>query len=336
MSMTSSTLTGVERTRRPARLSLAELSEQAREASRTWAPLDLSTPVDTSRHFLCPTVTPLHYTEIHGSLTGEEKLRYNQLSGLAFNEVISFFEELMAPVLLPAAAREARSFPELAECLARFEEEERRHLAVWKELNHWTEAGLHGGKDRRFVKLPSLLRAVFRDVCRRPGMFPMLFWLLLAQEELSMEVARRSLAMPEGLIEPRFAHAYRAHLADEVRHVQIDWHLIDYFHAPASRACRRMNAVLFREAFRHFFVTPKRLARRVVEALAREFPNLAPLVPDMLGELRGLRTCRPYQEMMYSRGNHPVLFALFDSFPEMQCMRKVLAGYEPRPHGGVE
>src|SRR5688572_24053151 len=84
MSMTSSTLTGVERTRRPARLSLAELSAQAREASRAWAPLDLSTPVDTSRHFLCPTVTPLFYTEIHRSLTAEEKLRYNQLSGLAF------------------------------------------------------------------------------------------------------------------------------------------------------------------------------------------------------------------------------------------------------------
>src|SRR5688572_16034939 len=98
MSMTSSTRTAAERTRRPARLSLTELSEQAREASRTWAPLDLSTPVDLSRHFLCPTVTPLHYTAIHRSLTVEEKLRYNQLTGLAFNEVISFFEETMAPV----------------------------------------------------------------------------------------------------------------------------------------------------------------------------------------------------------------------------------------------
>ncbi|HVR76274.1 MAG TPA: diiron oxygenase [Planctomycetota bacterium] len=336
MSMTSGTLIGVERTRRPARLSLAELSEQAREASRTWAPLDLSTPVDTSRHFLCPTVTPLYYTEIHRSLTVEEKLRYNQLSGLAFNEVISFFEEMMAPVLLPAAARAARSSPELAECLARFEEEERRHLTTWRELNRWTEAELHGGKDRRFLKLPALLKAVFRDLCRRPRMFPMLFWLLAAQEELSMEVARRSLAMPGDLIEPRFAQAYRAHLADEVRHVQIDWHLIDHFHAPAGRVCRGLNAFLFREAFRHFFVTPKRLARRVVEALARDFPNLAPLVPEMLLELRGLRTCRPYQEMMYSRRNHPVLFALFDSFPEMQGIRKVLAGYEPRPKGGFE
>ena len=58
----------LEAERRPARLTLRKLIEQGDGEGGKGAegnahrPLDLSTPLDRSRYFLCPSVTPLYYT----------------------------------------------------------------------------------------------------------------------------------------------------------------------------------------------------------------------------------------------------------------------------------
>ena len=65
-----------------------------------------------------------------------------------------------------------------------------------------------------------------------------------------------------------------------------------------------------------------------------EYPELAPLLPRMLQELKDLRNSMEYHEMMYSRRSTPMTFALFDEFPEFHQMGSVLRAYAPQPAGG--
>ena len=99
---------------------------------------------------------------------------------------------------------------------------------------------------------------------------------------------------------------------------------------------RRATALLFRGIVGTLLMTPVHSTARVVRVLAAEYPELAPLVPRMLGELASLPDNADYHEMMYSRRTTPVTFELFDEFPEFHQMRAVLRGYEPRPAGRRE
>jgi hypothetical protein len=139
--------------------------------------------------------------------------------------------------------------------------------------------------------------------------------------------------MPAASIEPRYAAVYREHLRDEVRHVQVDCHLIERFHARQSRAARRLTATVFRWVLDHFFLRPALSTVRVIETLAVEYRELQPLVPQMVGELKALGSDRAYQEMMYSRMATPLTFEMFDAFSEFHVMRRVLHSYTPRTSG---
>ena len=135
--------------------------------------------------------------------------------------------------------------------------------------------------------------------------------------------------MPADKIEPRYAQAYAAHVQDEVRHLQIDRHLIERFYAPRSMAIRRLTARLFRIVVSGLLLKPVKSAVRVVQQLASEFPDLKPHVPRIVAELRALDCCDGYHAMMYSRQTTPITFSLFDRFPEFHQMQHVLRAYRP-------
>lgn len=310
------------RSRRPVRLSFEALLAQSASETAVPEPPVLSGAPAPGCLFLCPTVTPLHYTRSFAELSPPEALRYNRLCGVAFNEVVAMFEELFGEALLPAAASSAADQPLFARALSDFEQDEARHRRWWRALNAWAEPAFPAGRGARFARVPRGLRAAVRCLCRFPRRATALFWLLLALEELSLEVARRSLALPAGVLEPQFAGAYRAHLRDEARHVQLDWYLIDRFHARTGSLLRRGNAALLRLAFGELFLTPSRLAVRVVQALADSFPRLNPLVPRFREELRALRHDGAYLELMCSPRTQPVLFTLIETYPEMGFLRK--------------
>src|SRR5687767_13404148 len=65
---------------------------------------DFSTPIDRSRWFVCPTLTPLYYAPIYHDLEEPHQRRYNQLTALCFSELISFFETTFASSVLAALA----------------------------------------------------------------------------------------------------------------------------------------------------------------------------------------------------------------------------------------
>jgi hypothetical protein len=158
----------------------------------------------------------------------------------------------------------------------------------------------------------------------------MVFWVMLALEERSLEISRRCMRLPAERIEPRYLAIYRAHLAHEVRHVQIDWHLIERCYETRSVMIRRLNATLFRLAVRRFFLPPTRSAVRVLTRLVIELPELRPLAPAMRRQLSQVGSDPAYHQMMYSRESTPITFALFDRFPEFHAIAGVLQSYRPQ------
>lgn len=313
------------------RMSLDRLNAQAESHTFSLHEIDFQSPIQRDKYFLCPTLTPLYYTASYYTLTDAQAVRYNQITGMCFSELIGIFEESLASTALRALSHPSRSklAPDLLHGLRNFTEEEAKHCEMWRRLNRLSEPEWYRGTERYIVKVPRLARAALRLIARRPRLFPAVIWVMLALEEHSMEISRRC-ARTTVPLEPRYAMAYRLHLEEEVRHVQIDWHLLERFYFGCPRALRSVNARLFRVIMGAFFLKPVNSARRVVDLLVREFPELSPRRDTMVRELRGLDRDEDYQRMMYSRTATPITFALFDGLPEFRAMGRVMSQYSPQ------
>lgn len=297
----------------------------ARASGRDPVPPDAH--IDLARPFLCPSVVPLGYTEAWAGLSPEQALRANQITGLCFNELITFFETAFAPAVLAALRRKAVS-EELADCLRHFLADEARHSAMFQRLNRLSAPAWYERSPSHLLRVPPHVRAVMGWLARHPEMFPGMLWIMLALEEHSIEVSRRC-ASASGELEPHWAAVYSAHLEDEVRHVQVDYHLIECFQQAPPGWLRRANALLVRTAIARFLLAPSRSGLRVVAQLVAEFPDLRPRGPVLVRELKALDGSAAYQSMMYSRQTTPLTFALFDRFPEFRGLGAVLAAYRP-------
>ncbi len=292
---------------------------------------DFATPIDRSRWYVCPTLTPLYYAPVYAELTKLQQRRYNQLTALCFSELIAFFETTFIPSVLAAlAASRPAASDDLVQCLQHFVMEEQEHTRWWRQLNRLSEPDLYAKSENAIVRLPAFGQLLLRQMTKRPNWFSFVFWVMLALEERSLEISRRCIQLPTEEIEPRYLAIYRTHLSDEVRHVQIDWHLIERYYAARSATMREFNARLFRQAIRSFFLPPTRSAVCVIEHLINECPELKPLSNKIKQQLGEVSTDSGYQQMMYSRESTPITFALFDRFPEMHQMRYVLQSYQPQ------
>ena len=165
---------------------------------------------------------------------------------------------------------------------------------------------------------------------QHPRLFPMFLWLMLLQEERSLFYSRRVIAQREEL-EPHFVKTHRTHLADEVGHVRWDEELIEALWQRANPFLRNVNARLFGWMLGEFFNAPKRAQLNVVHELAREFPVLSEVEPEMQRQLLALSEDGCYQMSLYSREIVPRTFARFDESAELQSLE--LIGYRRRAEG---
>jgi hypothetical protein len=307
-------------------VSLERLCIAGNRASAETEPVPDDARIDLTRPFLCPSVVPLHYTRAAARLTPEQMLRANQLTGLYFNEVITYFETALAPAL--SALSQATKDPTLRECLAGFLADEARHTAMFRRLNRLSAPGWYDDSPFRLLVVPPAVRWATALATRWAASLPALVWIMLAMEEHSVEVSRRAAATAAPL-EPHWAAAYRAHAIDEVRHVQIDLHLVDHFHLPRSARARRANAGVVRLVLRNLLVAPRGYAQRVLPQLVREFPEARGADRELEAELRSLGASTAYQAMMYSRESTPFTFAAFDRNPEFHGASEFLRAYDP-------
>ena len=269
--------------------------------------------------FLPEHLTPLFYTAGYASLTDRQRLRYNQLQGLYFNEQIAFFETAIARNVLCALWRDP-SLRRLSDTLRQFGEEEQRHTAMFRDLNRRIAPHWYTDRHFYFIRAPRVWATVLEAATKRPRLFPMFIWLMLLQEERSLYYSREILRHREAL-DPEFIAVHRAHLADEVDHVRWDEELLDELWNPAGHWRRQVNAGLFRWMVTEFFNAPKRAQLRVVEQFVPEHPELP-------RQLLALQRDKRFQESLYSRGIVPKTLARMDAWPEFRSFLAQLLGEE--------
>lgn len=284
-------------------------------------------PVDRSKFFIPEPLTALYYAPAYAALSEEKRRRYNQYAALYLNEMFVFFEDVLAETVL-GALLEGPLPKDLADRLAAFRWEERRHTEMFHALNRAAAPELYRDREFRFIAVPAAARALLDAAARRPRLFPLFFWLMLLQEDRSLYYSKAVLAEKDSL-EPRFVHVHRVHMADEAGHVRADDELLERFWAPVPGLWRRANARLLRWVLGEFFTVPKRAGLRVVEAWASEFPDEAARLPFWLKTLRDLERDPAFQASLYSRAVVPAAFAGFDRFPELSGMSAALPAYAP-------
>lgn len=134
-------------------------------------------------------------------------------------------------------------------------------------------------------------------------------------------IGRRYAQLDRNLLEPAFVAAYQAHLEDEVRHVQLDWHLLERFYASRPRWLRRLNARLLEAFVVGLFLRPRRANVRLIDLLIERFPELAARRGELVRATRSLAGNAGYRRMMYSPEATPIAGALFESLPELARLR---------------
>jgi hypothetical protein len=288
-----------------------------------------SAAVDHRKRFIPEEFTPLYYTPSYRVLTEEQRLRYNQLQALYFNEQIIFFETAIGRQVLEALLRLSWP-PQLTTGLRQFLDEEQQHTEMFRQLNQQCAPQFYGAGYFYFIQPPRAWMAVLTWATQHPRFFPMFLWLMLIQEERSLFYSRRVIAQRQEL-EPHFVKTHRTHLADEVGHVRWDEELIEGLWQHANPLIRKVNAQLFGWMLGEFFNAPKRAQLHVIHELVREFPALSELSTEMQRQLLALSEDAPYQTSLYSREIVPKAFGRFDASPEFQSLS--LIGYCRQPGG---
>jgi hypothetical protein len=237
-------------------------------------PETLPASVDFSLPFMPHDLTPLSFTPAYDTLTPAQKLRYNQINALYFNEQTMFFEKNLARNILGHFLSRPLP-PDLRDGLRQFLAEEEMHTAMFRHLNRLCAPQLYRDRDFHFIQTTPVAAWVLDAISKRPAQFPFLLWLAQLQEERALFFGRAFLKHADTL-EPHFVQTQRRHLADEIGHVRWDGILLERVWTKTSPWLRRFNVRLFAWMVRQYFTTPKHTAPRVVAALVAEFPELRP------------------------------------------------------------
>jgi hypothetical protein len=282
-------------------------------------------PIDCTRLFTSPSLAPLAHTPIFAELTLEQQRRYNQFVGLMQNELICCFEQEIGGRVLPALLKSKEEIPpELATALERFLEEERQHTLMFRALNRLAQPNWYGASDYYILELPKPFLRLSRSIASRPALLPMIIWMMLLMEERSLMMGRRYAAEDPDSIDPTFLEVYRAHSEDEVRHVHLDWHLLERFYRSKPAWQRKLNARLLEAVIVGVLLKPKRANVRLVNLLSAEYPELRPMRARLVKAVRGLINESGYRRMMYSAEATPISRALFHKLPEFTGLARRL------------
>jgi len=275
--------------------------------------------IDRRRHFVCPSAIPLAHAPIWNDLSEAHRRRCGQLFAMYMNELVAYFEGTFVAGILVAARRAGHDPADaaLAARLERFAEDERRHRRGWIALNRASDAALYGRGERCFLRMPAWLRLLTDVIVRHPDRFPLVYWIMLAVEERSMTLSRRTLRLGPTILEEHYRAIHEEHLVDEARHVQLDRELIDRSWGAMQPRTRRWWGVLLGKILGERIVRPGASNRRIIGRLVEECPELRPLRQRMFAQLGGVHENAVYRASVFSEESTPLLWRALRRWPEM-------------------
>jgi hypothetical protein len=292
--------------------------------------------IDFSRPFIPEDRTQLYYSPLYHRLSDRHRLRYNQLFAIRVNEYIMTLESDIVDHFLRPLCRNGhvRRQTDLRRCLETMIAEEKRHYAIFLDLNRrCLPDAFTADQERYFTRQPAAMQMAMRALRLAARTLPFPIWFVMAMEEEAMDLARAMVKQPVtetlGELEPQFVAVHREHLKDEARHIIIDQHLVEKCLTRNNVVIRRVNARLFK-AFMGLStrVGPNGPGARVIRHLVSEHPELEPLQSEMINEILSLSDSHTYQSSLFNRKGAPLSFGIFDSMPEFEDLGRYLIGYD--------
>ena len=290
--------------------------------------------IDAERQFLPAEYTQLFYSPLWCDLDRRHRLRYAQLYALRTNEVIMLFERFLVHAILPPMARrlKAKRLPVLRQLLLEMLREEVEHDAAFAALNRASRPDIYQKAEFFFfppsVGLRSLIAAM--GLSARRLAHPL--WLLFFIEESSLALARDLAAIGDdhglGPPEPNWLAVHQEHTHDERRHTLIDRLLFEQCYANRGRFARRIDAWMFERILEAILLpSPNGAGVRVVDQLARDYPELASLRPTMVREVVAVGRNPAFRASLLSRRLAPRAWKLFHRCPELNLLADWIPGY---------
>lgn len=306
--------------------SLARLNRQARERAFSIEAIDWSQPVDRTKPWIPELLGLLYYAPSYSLLDTSERRRYNQLSALGLCEQFILFEQMVISALTGVLAR-CELPAELREGLCCFVTDEEKHIEMFWRLLERSEPGFYPVRAPVLVSLSPLQDLLMNCAVNRPRLFLAWIWLTIFLEERTLFVSRQYLEAQRkapGLIDPLHAQVHAFHFMDEVRHCQIDQHLLDVLYDPQPYWKKKLCGAMFHHALRAF-VFPGRSTRRILNVLGNEFPRLRQkIIPGLIDELPHIGRNAEFHRRLFNRAALPRTLGLLSQYSEHAAARRLL------------
>lgn len=288
-------------------------------------------PADRDRWFAPESMSHLYYTDVYAQLTPEERLTYNQVFAEGISEQFVFLEQVLLVRGLKSFLRsgKGRIAPAMVEACEFFIQEEDKHSAMFRRLLVEANPAVYERDAFHVYKLGASERRFMDRSMEDPTFYLWWIWVATLFEEKTIDFHRKYQDERDS-VDPMYAEVHRRHCQDEIRHLQMDHHFVDALWAPAPAWKKALNVHLFKRVMASF-ARPRRTVIAAVERLVERHPRLEPMKDRLIEAGMAVASSRAWHEATYSRQTLPNTFALFDRFPEMHSMSKVLPLYRPRP-----
>ena len=282
--------------------------------------IDWSRPVDNERWWGPEHIAPLTYLPAYELLNDEEKRRLNQLFSLGVCEQFIWLEENILVRTLRCVRKRWAMSSGLDQALGFFIEEEIKHTEMfWRTLE---KAAPNWYPERRFFFFNTSPFQTFlvNRIINNPTVFLVWIWTAIFFEERTVNYCqhyRKENRDNPNRLDPTFTDVHEYHFKDEVRHYQLDQHLLAECYDKESPWKRELAGRMFYYVMKSY-TAPRRTSWRILNILADEFPRLKEtVIPAFLEQLPGLATDQAFHRMAFSRDSVPKTMELFAEYDEL-------------------
>lgn len=306
--------------------SLHALNRRARDDAFAVDDIDWSLAVDAAKPWEPGDMNALWFVPSFARLDPAQRLRCNQLHALAVSEQFVWFETQLIRAIGNLLEGPALPAP-LDEALRHFVLEERKHIEMFWRLLEKSAPAWYARRELRLFAVSPLQRLATGFMTRLPRVFVAWVWLAIFIEERTLYISRLHMQAQKsapGQIDALHAQVHAFHFRDEVRHYQMDQHLLTWLYDPQPLWKRRLAALMFRRVLRAL-VGARRTAGRILARLADEHPALrAGLLPQIVADLRDVAQNPRYQESHFSPAAQPRTLALLAEYREHDALWAML------------
>lgn len=312
---------------------LNALNRRSRDDAFDVDDLDWAGAVDRARPWMPEGLGALWFLPSFASLGPAHRLRCNQLHALAVCEQFIWFEQQLIRAVSHVLDGEALP-AQLDTALRHFVVEERKHTAMFWRLLERSEPQAYGGRTPRLFRVSAAQQFAMDRVTANPRTLLAWVWLAIFVEERTLFLSRLHMKASRdtpGSIDALHAQVHAFHFRDEVRHYQLDQHLLTWLYDPQPHWKRLLAAAMFHRMIRAY-VASGRTASRVLAQLGREFPELCTtLLPRLHAELPGVGRNPNYHRSMFGCAVLPHTFALLAEYPEHDRLWDLFPAAERSP-----